>query len=98
MPVALVKLHTMSPSSPNHVDDTPPGWTTEAKSDDIHSWVGPAERLLCSREGNDTWVTYSQPRSELGAPTQVQLTDGPVELDQALSVAFEYMERNSDTE
>lgn len=89
----------MVPSSNHHDENAPSGWVTETRSDEIHSWVGPAERLVCTREGNeDEWMAYSQPRSELGAPTQVQLTHTPTDLDQVLSVAFEYMERNSDAE
>jgi len=88
----------MVPSSNYHDEETPSGWVSETRSDEIHSWVGPAERLVCTREANDEWMAYSQPRSELGAPTQVQLTHTPVNLDQVLSVAFEYMKQNSDAE
>lgn len=88
----------MSPSN-EHDTEAPSGWTTETRSNEIYAWVGHAERVICTREEhNDEWITYSQPRSELGTPTQVRLTDRPIQLDQALSIAFEYMERNSDTE
>ena len=81
-----------------HDEEPPPGWTTETRSDEIHSWVGHAERVVCTRkETNEEWIAYSQPRSELGAPTQIPLTESPVRLDQALSIAFDYMERNSET-
>jgi hypothetical protein len=88
----------MAPSSNHHNEEAPTGWVSETRSDEVHSWVGPAERLVCTREENDEWMVYSQPRSELGAPTQVQLTHTSTDLDQVLSVAFEYMKQNSDAE
>lgn len=85
----------MSSTADGPNDDAPTGWTVEETDDDVHSWLGPGERVLCVREA-DEWVAYSQPRSELGAPSRTPLTDGPTTRERALSTARAYMERHAE--
>ncbi|WP_101297781.1 hypothetical protein [Halegenticoccus soli] len=73
----------------------PSGWTEEESDDDLRSWLGPEDRVICRAEG-DGWVAYTQPRDELGAAHQVDLTDGPVAREEAVETARGYMERNGE--
>ncbi|WP_224448892.1 hypothetical protein [Haloprofundus salilacus] len=83
-------------SSPtDHPEEAPSGWETEESDDDVRSWLGPDERVVCTREG-DGWTAYSVPRDELAASHQTPLTENPTEFDKALSAARDYMERNDD--
>ncbi|SFG14281.1 hypothetical protein SAMN04488063_1554 [Halopelagius inordinatus] len=88
----------MSSSTDTPGDDAPTGWTTEEADDDVHSWLGADERVVCTEASGsgDGWVAYSQPRGELGTSNQVPLTDEPTDRDGALAAAREYMEENSD--
>lgn len=88
----------MSSSTDTSDDDAPSGWTTEEADDDVHSWLGADERVVCTEASGsgDGWVAYSQPRGELGTSNQVPLTDEPTDRDGALSAAREYMDEHSD--
>ena len=81
-------------------EEVPPGWITEEASDDVHSWLGSDERVLCTRVADDAdaWIAYIQPRGELATSTQVPLFETPICLAEALSAAREYMSRYSESE
>ncbi|WP_117594647.1 hypothetical protein [Haloprofundus halophilus] len=85
----------MSSPTDDSDEDAPPGWTTEERDDDVRSWLGPDERVVCAREG-DGWSAYAVPRSELGASHRTPLTEDSTGFDKVLSAARDYMERNSD--
>ena len=80
--------------------EAPPGWTVEEVSDDVHSWLGAEEQVICARvaDGEDVWTAYAQPRSELAVPAQIPLFDAPAPREEALSAAMEYMTQNDDAE
>lgn len=89
---------TMSSSTDAPDDDAPAGWTTEETDDDVRSWLGAEERVVCTEKTGegDEWIAYLQPRGELGTSNQVPLTDEPTDREGALSAAREYMRQNSD--
>lgn len=89
---------TMSSSDDAPDDDAPTGWTTEETDDDVRSWLGAEERVVCTEKTGEEgeWIAFLQPRGELGTSNQVPLTDEPTDRDGALSAAREYMEENSD--
>ncbi|WP_224268180.1 hypothetical protein [Haloprofundus salinisoli] len=85
----------MSSPTDHSDEDSPPGWTPEENDDDVRSWLGADERVVCARE-DDGWTAYAVPRSELGASHRTPLTDESTDFDGALSAARDYMERNDD--
>ncbi|WP_224334031.1 hypothetical protein [Haloprofundus halobius] len=85
----------MSSPTDRSDQDSPSGWTLEESDDDVRSWLGSDERVVCAREG-DGWSAYAVPRSELGASHRTPLTEDAADFDTAFSAARDYMERNSD--
>jgi hypothetical protein len=87
----------MTPPTDDSLQETPAGWTAEESSDDVRSWLGSEDRVLCVRE-DDAWLAYAQPRGELGTSNQVPLTEDPVSFEEAIAAAREYMEQNTEAE
>ena len=95
--VETVGSATMTPNRTRD-DDLPAEWTVEGRDDDVRSWLGPEDRVVCVREGDgEQWLSYAEPRSELGTTARTPLTDGPTSFEDARSAALEYMRRNADS-
>ena len=78
----------------------PPGWVSEEESDDVYSWLGPAEHVVFKRDVTDSgkWTAYAQPRGELAEPVRTPLVEDAVDFEEALSTVRQYMQRNEAVE
>lgn len=80
--------------------EAPAGWEPEERAEDVRSWLGGEERVVCSRSATDEagWIAFAQPRGELGTSNQVPLTESATGREAAVEAARDYMERHGEAE